>query len=527
VARLDRVAALALLPLLGSCASTPAGSAEGDQPSLAVFLVIDQLTSDLLEGYEDLFTGGLRRLLDDGQRFDNATHDHANTYTAPGHVTLSTGVYPARHGVVGNDWFVEEGDEWRAVYSLEDLDSPILGFPELPGRGPANIQRTGLPDWILANDTEARVVSVSSKDRAAIGLAANAPGDVYWMERYGGRFVTSEHYRSALPQWVEEFNENDLPTLYSDTLWESIVPPAARSRSRPDSSRFEFDREHTAFPHRPSDRVDPTNERAVNDWRWRDTPYPDRAVLALAVRALQERELGLRGHLDYLGVSLSQVDQVGHRYGPGSREQLDNLLRLDQELGRFFDALDEQVGRGRWVLAMSADHGVLEIPEELAARGVDAGRLTRADRVDLRAALEGARFTSGEDQEAAKQAILDLPFVATAYTFEEIESGQPVDSFAVLIANSHSRSRIVHVEARSGVYARLRENVLRTSTQATHGSPYLYDRHVPLIFLGGQVPSGVSTEPVATVDVAPTLARLVGVDAPNDLDGRVLDAVLR
>jgi predicted AlkP superfamily pyrophosphatase or phosphodiesterase len=527
VARLGTVVAAALLPLLASCSSAPVGSSGGDRPSLAVLLVIDQLTEDLFRRYDDLFTRGLRRLLDDGQRFENATHDHANTFTAPGHVTLSTGVHPARHGVVGNEWFVQEGGEWREVYSLEDFDSPVLGFPELSGRGPANIERTGLPDWIRANDPDSRVVSVSGKDRAAIGLAANAAGDVYWLERYGGEFVTSEHYRSALPGWVEDFNENDLPTLYSDTLWESIVPPADRSRSRPDSSRFEFDREHTAFPHRPSDRVDPADERAMNGWRWRGTPYPDRAVLAFAIRALRERELGRRGHVDYLGISLSQVDQIGHRYGPGSREQLDNLLRLDQELGRFFDVLDDQVGRGRWVLAMSADHGVLEIPEELAARGVDARRLTRSERADLRAALDGAGFTSGEDQNAAKQALLDLPFVTTAYTFDEIESGQPADSFAVLIANSHSRSRIVHVESRSGVYARLRENVLRTSTQATHGSPYLYDRHVPLVFLGGRVPAGTSTGRAATVDAAPTLARLTGVPTPDDLDGRVLDAVVR
>lgn len=518
--------ALAALPVLASCGSAPVGSGD-NQPALVVLLVIDQLPSDLFERYEDLYTGGLRRLLDDGHLFENATHDHANTFTAPGHVSLSTGVYPTRHGVVGNDWYEQENGEWRAVYSLEELDSPILGFPDLPGRGPANITRTGLPDWILANDPEARIVSVSGKDRAAIGTAAQASGEVYWLERYRGVFVTSEHYRDALPRWVSDFNANELPALYSDTLWESIVPADARSRSRPDSSRFELDREHTAFPHRPSDRVDPSNIREMNGWRWRDTPFQDRAVVAFATRALREQELGRRGHVDFLGLSLSAVDLVGHYHGPGSREQLDNLLRLDQELGGFFTLLDEEIGAGRWVLAMSADHGVLEIPEELTAAGEDAQRLTNRDRADFRAALDGARFTAGDDAGTARDALQDLPFVTAAYTFDEIEGGQSADSFAVLYANSHSRTRVVAFESRSGVYARLRPNTLPWgSAPATHGSPYLYDRHVPLIFLGGRVPAGRSTERVATVDVAPTLARLLGIEAPSDLDGRVLDAVL-
>jgi hypothetical protein len=339
--------------------------------------------------------------------------------------------------------------------------------------------------------------------------------------------VTSTHYRDALPEWVVDFNERELPPLYSDTVWVSEVPEAARSRSRPDTSRFELDREHTFFPHRPSDRVDPTVEREVNEWRWRDTPFQDRAVVEFAMRAVTETELGQRGHTDYLGLSLSSVDLVGHYHGPGSREQLDNLLRLDREIGRFLDFLDEEIGQGRWVLAFSADHGVLEIPEQLASQGIDARRLTRRDRVDLLAALEGATFVGGDPQEAAKSAVSALPWVTAAYTFDEIERGEAVDSFAVLYRNSHSTTRIVDLESRSGVYARPLPNVLGVgSPPATHGSPYLYDRHVPLVFLGGGIPEGTSTERAATIDVAPTLAALAGIPAPTDLDGRVLTSVL-
>jgi predicted AlkP superfamily pyrophosphatase or phosphodiesterase len=320
-----------------------------------------------------------------------------------------------------------------------------------------------------------------------------------------------------------------MPSLYSQTVWESTVPEAARGLTRPDTSRFEQDRVHTAFPHLAGELVDAGDPGDLNSWRYTYTPFPDAAVLALAEEAVRTLRLGGRASPDYLAVSLSQTDLVGHYYGPGSREQLDNLLRLDAELGRFFTYLDDAVGAGRWVLALSADHGVLEIPEELAATGVDAARLTRDDRASLLAAIRDAGGTAEFTRQGeVGEALSRLPFVAATYTFDAIESGQPADSFAVLYANSHSRTRVVDLENRVGVYARLLANRLTwAAPAATHGSPYYYDRHVPIIFLGGAIPAGTSTERAATVDVAPTLARLAGIETPTDLDGRVLGAVLR
>jgi predicted AlkP superfamily pyrophosphatase or phosphodiesterase len=245
-----------------------------------------------------------------------------------------------------------------------------------------------------------------------------------------------------------------------------------------------------------------------------------------AVRAL---ELGQRPSVDYLGVSLSQTDIVGHDFGPRSREQLDNLLRLDAELGRLFAFFDEAVGRGRWVMAVSSDHGVPDIPEHLAEQGVPAERLTRNHRQQLLDRIqEGLRAAgTGSPAEAVEQAVSTLPFVAGAYTFEDVERASPPDSFAALIANSHSRERAVDLAERWGVYVRYHPHVLSwINIATTHGSPYHYDRHVPLIFLGARVSPGVSTERVATVDVAPTLASLAGVTPPADLDGRSLEELL-
>ena len=521
--------AVVLLAMTSACQQTPE-AAQVDTPTFAVLLVVDQLRADLLDRYDPLFVGGFRRLLDEGYRFTNATHDHSVTTTGPGHTTLATGVYPTRHGIVGNDWseFIE--DEWQPIYSMEDLDRTILGYPGLPGRSSMNINRQGLPDWIAQDDPSASVVSISRKDRAAIGLAAKAVGEVYWLAERGGEFITSEFYRSEYPAWITEFNATTMPLVYSDTVWESTIPPEALSLTRPDTSRFEFDREHTAFPHRASESVDAADPRALNRWRYRYTPFPDRAVLSLASTAIQELQLGQRGSVDYLGISLSQTDLVGHNFGPLSREQLDNLLRLDLELARFFSFLDDAVGTGRWVAALSADHGVLDVPEHLVERGVDAGRVTRADSRELRRSMQSALDGLDEDEApegAVKAALVTLPFVAAAYTFSDVETGVPADSFQVLFARSHSRTRVVGPAARSGVYVRYQPNALASSTYpTTHSSPYYYDRHVPMIFLGGAIQPGVSNDRVATVDVAPTLAWLIGTPTPDDLDGRVLESVL-
>lgn len=525
-----RIGALALLGITCACRQA-SEDASADTPTLAVLMSVDQLRADLLDRYDSLFVGGFRRLLDEGYRFTNATHDHAVTSTAPGHATLATGVYPTRHGIVGNAWseFVE--GEWRTVYSVEDLNTAILGYPALQGRSSANFHRRGLPDWIADDDPGSRVVSISRKDRAAIGLAAKAVGEVYWLADEGGEFVTSDFYHAEYPAWVAGFNAATLPLVYSDSVWESTIPPGALSLTRPDTSIFELDGVHTFFPHRAEEIVDATDPGALNHWRYEYTPFPDRAVVSLALEAIRELRLGQRGSVDYLGISLSQTDLVGHYFGPLSREQLDNLLRLDSELGRFFSFLDDAVGPAGWVLALSADHGVLDIPEHLAEAGVDAARLTRDDREELQEHIQSALDGVGEDEaleDAVKAALITLPFVAAAYTFSDVENGTPADSFQVLFARSHSRTRLIGPAARAGVYVRFAPNVLALTTlPASHGSPYYYDRHVPLIFLGATVRAGASSDRAATVDVAPTLAWLTATAAPEDLDGRVLESVLR
>jgi hypothetical protein len=240
-------------------------------PRLVVMMVIDQLRGDLLDHYAPAFDGGLRRLLDEGFVYAQASHAHGRTSTAPGHATLATGVFPSRHAVVSNGWAQRVGLEWQVWYAVRDVDSPILGFenePALEGRSPRTMIRDALPDWLHAYSQDARIVSISKKDRAAIPLGGLTTEHVYWMVPELGRFVTSRHYMTRYPGWLDRFNERVMPAISQVPVWESEVPEGLRSLARPDSAWYEGDGIHTTFPHVSSEENPPDSPQIHNLWAY-------------------------------------------------------------------------------------------------------------------------------------------------------------------------------------------------------------------------------------------------------------------
>lgn len=515
-------------------AEGPGSARPGSGPSLVVVIVADQLRADLLERYDPHFTAGLRRLRDGGLRFVNATHDHAETATGPGHGTLATGRHPSGHGLTGNEWWERTPAGWREVYAVEDTTSPILGVPESEGRSPRNLRVTGLADWLREAHPDARVVSLSRKDRAAIPLAGRVRGEVYWLDEDAGRFVTSEYYRSSYPNWLLRFHRDRWPGLFADSVWESTVPAGIEGATRPDPHPHEGDGVHTTLPHRAMEEVAPAEAGeptlgglSLGDYRdWiADHPVLDEALLLLAREAVAALELGRGDRLDYLGLGLSQTDAVGHDYGPLSREQLDNLLRLDRALGAFMEFLDRELGPGGWLLAFSADHGVSDLPEWLREQDVDAGRVGWNAGPVWRAALAAADGVQ-DPREAARRVadtVRSFPEVREVRFTEEVLAEAPADSFGVLFRNGLFPGRHPNLE-RFGVLVRARPHWVgdRDGLGTTHGSPYHYDRWVPLVFYGPGVEPGVRTERVSVADMAPTLAALLGLPVPDGLDGRAL-----
>ncbi len=484
-------------------------------------VMVDQLRADLLTRYDAAFTGGFRRLLDQGAVFTNTTHDHAETETAIGHATVATGVFPRRHGVAANQWFEADGDRWNAVYAVADSTVSILADPGLSGRSPANLRASAIGDWVAAADPDARVVSISRKDRGAIPAGGRAATDVYWLALGNGvaGFTTSTFYRDSLPDWVREANALITPVLWGDTVWTSSVAPDLRDLARPDENPHEGDGKHTTFPHRAHAEVDMVNRARWGTWLT-NSPATDVAVTTLATHALRALELGTRGSADLLAVSYSSTDGVGHTYGPLSQEQLDNLVRLDRQLGILMDSLDAHVGVGRWSLVLSADHGVLELPEWRVEQGLPGARLTRAEVMAADSALQGV--ATGDGGVAAAQALLEAGLAVATYPWSQLRSAEPpVDSFEVLYRNGLVEDRVPSFPGFE-VSVRLPEGTQAypTSRGASHGTPYHYDRWVAFLAYGPDVPAGPRPERAATVDIAPTLARLMGVPVPDGLDGQ-------
>ncbi|HET6363348.1 MAG TPA: alkaline phosphatase family protein [Gemmatimonadota bacterium] len=502
----------------------PAAPVASDRPALVVMLVVDQLSQELLARYDTAFTGGFRRLIEGGRWYVNATHDHAGTVTAAGHATLSTGTWPSHHGIVANEWLENVDGEWIEISNVGDSTVQIVGYPELAGVSPHSLERTGLADWLLAAQPGAKVASVSPKDRGAVLPAAHAKGQVWWFESSVGRFVTSTYYRDANPVWIDRFHEEVLASLAADSVWTSRVPTALVERSDPDTADYEGDDAGPVFPHRfagPGERT--------HFWEWFErTPMLDEATLGLARVVIAEEGLGRDSVPDFLGVSLSQTDRVGHDFGPLSREQLDNLLRLDAELGAFFAHLDSVVGAGRWILGMSADHGVLVTGHDMRVGETErARRWTEEEKVALAEILTAAeRDGSGTPADVAA-ALEELDFVAEAWTHEELSSGAPADSFAELERRSLYPGRAREGVSRWGVEMRFESHFLDRELGSGHGTPYWYDRNVPLLFYGPDVPAGRDSMRASTVDFAPTLARMLGIPFPDDLDGAPLEAVVR
>jgi predicted AlkP superfamily pyrophosphatase or phosphodiesterase len=516
---------VACTPAVERTEPTPPAAETADRPALVVMMVVDQLSQDLLARHEDVFTGGFRRLIDDGRWYVNATHDHAATKTAPGHATLSTGSWPSHHGIVANEWLERIGGEWVEVTEVGDPTVQILGVPGITGSSPTHLMRSGLAEWMVQADPRTLVASVSQKARAAILPAAHARGQVYWFENDVGRYVTSTYYRDRYPEWIERFNADVMAAHRSDTLWTSDVPPAEAWRSDPDTAAYEGDEMSPHFPHwfgNPDERSD--------FWEWFErTPMLDAATLSLARIVVTESGLGSDDVPDFLNISLSQTDRVGHDFGPLSREQLDNLLRLDRELGEFFAFLDATVGRGRWAIGLSADHGVMVAGQDLRiASGGTVRRWTPGEESKLDSIGAAAARDAGEPgaSERLVEELERLDFVADAYTDAELERGAPADSFAVLELHSLYPGRAWDTFSPWGVEVRFVPGFMDTELGFEHGAPYWYDRHVPMIFKGPGISAGRDTTRASSTDFAPTLARFLHIPFPADVDGSPLEGVV-
>lgn len=515
-----------LIGLLATSHPTFAQSAGGARPTLVVLITIDQMRGDYLERFGSQLTGGLGRLMRGGAWYTNAHHDHAITETAPGHATLLSGRFPRSTGITMNG----EG--------VGDASFPLLAGGVGGGASPRRFTGTTLVDWLHARDARSHALSVSTKDRGAILPVGRARADVYWYSP-DGRFVTSRYYREMLPAWVSAFNDRHLPQRYAGRTWALLLPEA--SYPERDDVPFESGGVDRVFPHAlPADSLDAASVV-------RATPFGDELTVALALDGVQALALGAGPQTDVLAVSLSATDYVGHRFGPDSREMHDAVLRVDRTIGVLVDSLYRLRDSSRVVIALTSDHGVGRIPEVAAAEG-----MTTAARVDLAGPLLpmlGERLRrSGIDPEAVAleqqlvvvdrtalaghQASADSILAWLAGAARAVAGVRRVDAFRSLLADTLTDqvARRWSHQMPAGAPVALVVTLDSLSSWggniASHGSAYEHDSHVPLIFYGAGIRAGTFRQRVRTVDIAPTLAALLGVRPLERLDGVVLRDVL-
>ncbi len=542
---MKNVASVALTTLfLGISAEARAGEAVSDEPSLVLIICIDQARYDYLQRFRPALDGGLGTILDKGIIFSNAHHNHAITATSAGHASLATGLYPSNSGIVANNWF--ERASGREVYSVEDSGFPVLhpqsgDAPASPGRAsagrsPRNMMGTALGDWLKEANPESKVFALGGKDRAAVlsgGMKADA---AYWYDSGTGHFVTSRYYMKDYPSYMKQFHRRRMVDAYFGRAWEPL-PVESGVKDRLGIALLTQGSFHRSLPY-------PLGGASIRPGSgfysaFYASPYMDEYVVELARAIIEAESLGADADTDLLALCFSALDSVGHEYGPHSPEVLDVILRLDRTLGELFDELERRIGMSRVAIALSADHGVMPLPEYLRSRQQEARRFTTEDvlcfqgiekKLDEKLgaedwfledlylnyeALGRKNLRRQEVEDELARLIGECPPVEKVWTRTRLESTSAAED-PYLTKHRHS----FHPDRSPDLFVQLKPfHLERLRGGTTHGSAHSYDTHVPLIVVYPGLTPKVLDERVNTVDLAPTLAALLNIDTPENLDG--------
>lgn len=515
--------------------------AASNRPKLVIFISVDQMRADYLERFKTEFTGGLKLLIDEGTVFRNATLNYAPSETGPGHAALSTGCYPSKTGILSNDWF--DPSTRKDVYCVEDTSVEKVGA-EGGGVSPKNLMVTTIGDWLKQASPHSRVIAVSAKDRAAILMGGKHANYAFWYDTKSGHMVTSEYYTRTEPQWVQTFNARNWVEHHVPDAWETLHPSPYYQGFGPDTFEGEMIWDgSTAFPHRFS--PEKKNEQILR------SPYGDMLVLDFARSAIRAEKLGQRNSVDLLCISLSCTDYIGHAFGPNSREMADQMMWLDKSLGSFLSNAERIVGRENILVALSADHAVMPLPEYTVrvehrfARRISPQKSINPAVEALNRALEQELGTSEhiilanaflnypaalkagidslELERRVKEGLLKIDGIADVYFRRELlDKERPERPFMEMIRRGYFPDR------GEDFLIRFCENCLVSSskTGTSHGSPYDYDTHVPVVFWGTGVKALTVDRGIHSVDIAPTLAKMLGLKYSSAVDGRPLNELV-
>lgn len=517
------------------------------KPKLVVGIVVDQMRHDYLTRFWDRFEDdGFKRLINDGYFLKNNHYNYVPTYTAPGHTSIYTGTTPRHHGIISNDWYDKTIDE--SVYCAQDDSISPVGTDSDAGKmSPNRILATTVTDQNrLATQFRGKTIGVALKDRGAIMPAGHSANAAYWYRgKNEGNFISSSYYMDELPDWVKAFNSLEKPQDYLKS-WETLHPISSYTESGTDENDFEQGykgKETATFPYDLEGLMEKNDSLDLIY----STPYGNNLTTDFALAAIDGEDLGKDEITDFLTISYSSPDYIGHNFGVNSKEVQDNYLRLDQDIARLLKELDEKIGEGNYTIFLTADHAGVNVPSYLKSKKIKADYFDTEKLNDKLKNLVKEEFGSADliknisnrqiffDYEVLKEEQIDndelaktlqhfltnYPKIAQAYTRSMIEGS----SFDGMIAR---RVRKGFNPKRSGdvAYELNPATISYPKQGSTHGSAYKYDTHVPLIFYGQGINNGQTSKPTEIVDIAPTISALLGIAFPNAATGQVLTDVI-
>ncbi len=546
---MNKVLISLVFSIFSSCNLTPkASGSDLDKPKLVVSIVVDQMRFDNLDKYKESYSNnGFNRLIREGFNLKNNHFNYVPTVTGPGHSSISTGSTPKTHGIVGNNWFNKKTQ--KDVYCTTDLNYENLGGNAYSAKmSPNNLLVNTLGDLNrIENDMNSKTISIAIKDRGSILMGGRKANAAYWF--YGkdkGEWVSSKYYMEELPEWVDNFNNSDIVSTYIGE-WNTLYDINSYKESRSDDNNFE-----KSFKGDPSVTFpyDLNKLKHLNDGydMLKETPFGNNLTTDFAIEAISNEKLGKDQFTDVLTISYSSTDYIGHNFGVDAKETQDAYLRLDLEIERLLNFLDSYVGENEYTLFLTADHGASKIPAYLNSIGIKSQNIEEGTVKNI---LKDVLFKSyGSNQLISKvmnsqiylnneiinslnlsfntiektiiNTLNQLEYIDKVYTSEDIINGNFDSGYDLLIQNGYN-------VLRSGdIIFKLKENVISYGNKGTtHGSGYAYDTHVPLIFFGKKIVQGESNVKTKITDIAPTIAKLLGLKQMSDSTGEVLGFVIK
>ena len=527
-----------------------ANVSESSKPKLVVGIVVDQMRYDYLTRFADKYgEGGFKRMISGGFNCQNNHYNYIPTYTGPGHASVYTGTTPADHGIIANNWYDKFSD--KDVYCAHDPAQRSVGIEADKYEGkmsPHRMQTTSVADQLrLDTQQRGKVIGIAIKDRGAILPAGHSANGAYWF--YGkdkGYWITSTYYRNDLPNWVQNFNASDEAEKYLKT-WNTMYDINTYTESDADESSYEGTfrgKNNTSFPY----DLNALKEQNGGFDILKGTAYGNNLTTDFAIAALEGEKLGADAHTDFLAISYSSTDYVGHKFGVNSKEIEDTYIRLDKDIERLLNSLDEKVGKGNYTVFLTADHAAVHVPAYLKDQKIPAGyfnggllkkHLTEFLNTNfgsenlIKNISNGQIFLNHEEikrlgqnaekiENTLKSELLSYENITKVYTRHSLTTSE----FTYGIASSLQKG--FH-QKRSGDVCFVLDaaTISYSRTGSTHGSGFNYDTHVPLLFYGSGIQQGATWQRTEITDIAPTISALLGISFPNAATGNPIQEVLK